>query len=111
MKKGPFKMKGSPMQRNFGIEGTLVGGATRGKLKKTEIGPKAKPMLDENLNKIPDTIESITSKQGIDPKQPKKKSKKPKSGGGNNNSKSSKQKQRELVKDKSLKPNNEWQKN
>ena len=107
----PFKMKGNPMQRNFGIEGTLAGGATKGKSNKTEIGPKAKPMLDENQNKIPDTVESIESKQGIDSKQPGKIRKKPKSGGGNKNSKSSKQKQRELVKDKSPKPNNKWQKN
>ena len=62
----PFKMKGSPMQRNFGI-GTaaheVLHSKTKRKLEKKLIGP-IKPMLDENKNKIPDTVESIDSKKG-----------------------------------------------
>ena len=40
----PFKMKGSPMQRNFGIGSPL---------KKTDVGPKAKPMVDKDGDGIP----------------------------------------------------------
>ena len=63
---GPFKMKGSPMQRNFGIGSPLHQGLKKeGKqLKKTEIGPKAQPMVDKNKNEIPDLVESRESLEG-----------------------------------------------
>ena len=65
-KKSGFKMKGSPMQRNFGIGSPLHQGLKKeGKqLKKTVIGPKVKPMVDENKNKIPDFVESRESLEG-----------------------------------------------
>jgi len=71
----PFKMKGSPMQRNFGVgvegalvgvEGALVGGAmqsTKGKLKKTFIGP-IKPMTDKDGDGIPIGIDIKDSPGG-----------------------------------------------
>ena len=75
----PYKMKGSPMQRNFGVgvEGALVGGAmqsTKGKLKKTFIGP-IKPMTDKDGDGIPigiDIKDSPGGKQSTPPKQDSK---------------------------------------
>ena len=75
----PFKMKGSPMQRNFGVgvEGALVGGAmqsTKGKLKKTFTGP-IKPMTDKDGDGIPigiDIKDSPGGKQSTPPKQDSK---------------------------------------
>jgi hypothetical protein len=58
MAKGPFKMKGSPMQRNFGIGSPLNNGQkTKGKLKKTLIGP-IKPMTDKDGDGIPVGVDS-----------------------------------------------------
>ena len=72
----PYKMKGSPMKRNFGVgaEGTLVGGAmqaTKGKLKKTFTGP-IKPMTDKDGDGIPVSIDlkdTPGGKQSTPPKQ------------------------------------------
>ena len=81
MAKGPFKMKGLPFQRNFGIGSSPVkqGLKKEGKQLKS-MGPKQKPMLDENKNRIPDTVESIDSKQGRieKPIPPKRESAEPK---------------------------------
>jgi len=53
-----FKMKGSPMQRNFGIGSPLNNGQkTKGKLKKTLIGP-IKPMTDKDNDGIPVGVDS-----------------------------------------------------
>jgi hypothetical protein len=50
---GPFKMKGSPMARNFGVGSPVRDGqATKGKLKKTFTGP-IKPMTDKDGDGIP----------------------------------------------------------
>ena len=65
---GPFKMKGSPMQRNFGIGSPLHQKGLkkeRKELKKIEIGPKVNQMVDENKNKISDFVESRESLEGI----------------------------------------------
>ena len=80
MGKRPFKMKGSPMQRNFGIGSPLHQDFKKeGKqLKKTEIGPKAPPMVDENKNKIPDFVESRESLDGKLDKKPEVNKAKPK---------------------------------
>ena len=49
----PYKMKGSPMQRNFGIGSPLNNGQkTKGKIKKKLIGP-IEPMIDEDGDGIP----------------------------------------------------------
>ena len=89
---GPFKMKGSPFQRNFGIGSPLHQGLKKEEkqLEKKFIGPKpkAEPMVDENKNKIPDIIESRESLEGkldkrelpqreIEPPTTEKKKKKP----------------------------------
>jgi len=59
---GPFKMKGSPMQRNFGIGSPLNDGQkTKGKLKKTLIGP-IKPMTDKDNDGIPVGVDSDDNK-------------------------------------------------
>ena len=92
--KTPFKMKGSPMQRNFGIGSPLNNGQkTKKKLKKTLIGP-IEPMVDENKNNIPDYVESIESKEGriSKPKVNSTKTKKNKSNGGTKGTKSLKTK-------------------
>ena len=75
----PYKMKGSPMQRNFGVgvEGALVGGAmqsTKGKLKKTFTGP-IKPMTDKDGDGIPIGIDIKDSPGGKQSTPPKKDSK------------------------------------
>jgi hypothetical protein len=77
---GPFKMKGSPMARNFGVGSPLHQDFKKeGKqLKKTEIGPKAPPMVDENKNEIPDFVESNESKDGNFNKKPEVNKAKPK---------------------------------
>ena len=77
---GPFKMKGSPMQRNFGIGSPLHQDFKKeGKqLKKTEIGPKAPPMVDKNNNQIPDLVESRESLDGKLDKKPEVNKAKPK---------------------------------
>jgi|21_taG_2_1085346.scaffolds.fasta_scaffold05606_2 hypothetical protein len=64
---GPFKMKGSPMQRNFGIGSPLRQEGLkkeRKELKKIEIGPKVNQMVDKNKNKISDFVESRESLEG-----------------------------------------------
>tara|TARA_R110000824_G_scaffold110186_1_gene258109 strand:+ start:42 stop:494 length:453 start_codon:yes stop_codon:yes gene_type:complete len=49
----PYKMKGSPMQRNFRVGSPVRNGqATKGKLKKKLIGP-TKPMVDKDGDGIP----------------------------------------------------------
>tara|TARA_R110002153_G_C12932081_1_gene456169 strand:- start:63 stop:515 length:453 start_codon:yes stop_codon:yes gene_type:complete len=81
----PYKMKGSPMKRNFGVgaEGTLVGGAmqaTKGKLKKTFTGP-IKPMTDKDGDGIPvgvDVKDTPGGKQNTAPKRKPDAPKKPK---------------------------------
>ena len=53
-----YKMKGSPMQRNFGIGSPLNNGQkTKGKLKKTLIGP-VKPMTDKDGDGVPVGVDS-----------------------------------------------------
>jgi len=68
-------MKGSPFQRNFGIGSSPVKQGLKKELKqlKKTTGPEPKPTLDKNKNRIPDTVESIESKQGHIEKPPKKK--------------------------------------
>ena len=81
----PYKMKGSPMKRNFGVgaEGTLVGGAmqaTKGKLKKTFTGP-IKPMTDKDGDGIPIGVDAKDTPGGKQSNPPKRKpeARKPKS--------------------------------
>ena len=53
----PYKMKGSPMKRNFGIGSPLNNGQkTKGKIKKKLIGP-IEPMVDEDGDGIPAGID------------------------------------------------------
>ena len=53
----PFKQMGSsPLHQGLKKEGK--------QLKKTEIGPKVKPMVDKNKNKISDFVESRESLEG-----------------------------------------------
>jgi hypothetical protein len=52
-----YKMKGSPMQRNFGIGSPLKNGQkTKKELKKKLIGP-IEPMVDEDGDNIPAGID------------------------------------------------------
>ena len=65
MKRSGFKMKGSPMQRNFGIGSPLkTGQKTKGKLKK-KYGPH--PKHDQDGDGVPDILQ-------VDPKNKKTKS-------------------------------------
>ena len=67
----PYKMKGSPMQRNYGIGSPMLNGqATKGKLKKTFTGP-IKPMTDKDGDGIPvgvDVKDTPGGKQSTPPK-------------------------------------------
>ena len=54
MAKSPFKMKGFSGFKS-----------SSSPLHQEAYGPTTKPMLDENKNRIPDTVESIESKKGI----------------------------------------------
>jgi len=72
----PFKMKGSPMQRNFGggVKGAFAGGAMQAgkrKEKKTFTGP-IKPMTDKDGDGIPvgvDIKDTPGGKQSTPPKR------------------------------------------
>ena len=68
----PYKMKGSPMQRNFGIGSPLNNGQkTEGKIKKkTFIGP-TKPMIDKDNDGIPAGIDMKDSPGGKQSNPPK----------------------------------------
>jgi hypothetical protein len=68
----PYKMKGSPMARNFGVGSPVHDGqATKGKIKKTFTGP-IKPMMDEDSDGIPigvDIKDTPGGKQSTPPKR------------------------------------------
>ena len=68
-----YNMKGSPMQRNFGIGSPLNNGQkTKGKLKKTLIGP-IKPMTDKDGDGVPVGVDSDDTRHNY----PRKKEIKP----------------------------------
>ena len=74
----PYKMKGSPMARNFGVGSPVRDGqATKGELNKTFIGP-TKPMIDGDGDGIPAGVDGKDTPGGKQSTPPKRKPDAPK---------------------------------